>query len=570
MSRAASASSSAAWSSLPALRLKGIYLALVTLGLAVLFPTLIEWHKLEWLTAGRPRHRQRRLQGHPELAAPRRAAQGRRRPGGVHVLAGRASPLVLSYLVCRGIVKSRVGRSLVAIRDNETAAAVMGVNLAAHEDARVRHLGGDVRPRRLAVRHRRQPGEPGPAQLHPHRQHHVRAVMVLGGAATLWGPIVGALVYVYLETTTREAGRRRCRQGHVGERHRLAVQLADRLAGLADPRHRAAGHDVRRPVRHRRAAAAAWPPTWCTSCRRPPGGASSVQPAGRPSPTSSSSQPIRSIQVRPTRARQSQGEIHDAVAPLASPHSSACAPSPARPSPPAPPTPPTAEPVGRLDGRHRATAPTPTAPTRRSRARSASARRCRCPAAPRPRRSPRSPRASRPTSTTPTRTSCCPATTIELDDRRRPVRPGAHAGRGQRAHRRRRRPVLRRSSAPPRTSPCATRSTRSASRSSTLLTGDPAWGDEAEDYPWTTGLLIAVRHRVAGLRRASIAGQLPRRQRSDCSTSTTSSATCTMDAFQDAADDAGLEIVDEQTIERRRRGAAAGAGRPPSPSRART
>ena len=23
-----------------------------------------------------------------------------------------------------------------------------------------------------------------------------------------------------------------------------------------------------------------------------------------------------------------------------------------------------------------------------------------------------------------------------------------------------------------------------------LLTGDPAWGDEAEDYPWTTGLLM--------------------------------------------------------------------------------
>ena len=33
------------------------------------------------------------------------------------------------------------------------------------------------------------------------------------------------------------------------------------------------------------------------------------------------------------------------------------------------------------------------------------------------------------------------------------------------------------------------------------------------------------------------------------------------DAFQEAADAAGLEIVEEQTIERRRRGAAAGPGR---------
>ena len=38
--------------------------------------------------------------------------------------------VVLSYLVCRGVVKSRVGRSLIAIRDNETAAAVMGVDRA--------------------------------------------------------------------------------------------------------------------------------------------------------------------------------------------------------------------------------------------------------------------------------------------------------------------------------------------------------------------------------------------------------------------------------------------------------
>jgi branched-chain amino acid transport system permease protein len=30
-------------------------------------------------------------------------------------------------------------------------------------------------------------------------------VMVLGGAATLWGPIVGAIVYVFIETRTREA-----------------------------------------------------------------------------------------------------------------------------------------------------------------------------------------------------------------------------------------------------------------------------------------------------------------------------------------------------------------------------
>jgi branched-chain amino acid transport system permease protein len=37
---------------LPVLRIRGAYLALVTLAVAVLFPTLLRWRKLEWLTSG--------------------------------------------------------------------------------------------------------------------------------------------------------------------------------------------------------------------------------------------------------------------------------------------------------------------------------------------------------------------------------------------------------------------------------------------------------------------------------------------------------------------------------------
>ena len=47
--------------SLPALRLKGVYLALVTLALAVLFPTLVRWGKLAWLTNGAAGHQRDRL-----------------------------------------------------------------------------------------------------------------------------------------------------------------------------------------------------------------------------------------------------------------------------------------------------------------------------------------------------------------------------------------------------------------------------------------------------------------------------------------------------------------------------
>ena len=106
-----------------------MYLALITLGLAVLFPQLVKWQKLEWLTDG--------ARGIDDLQLRRRSRRGRSSASST-AGDGRAVfmywlaviVMVLSYLVCRGIVKSRVGRSLIAIRDNDTAAAVMGVDLA--------------------------------------------------------------------------------------------------------------------------------------------------------------------------------------------------------------------------------------------------------------------------------------------------------------------------------------------------------------------------------------------------------------------------------------------------------
>ena len=137
--------------SLPALRLHGVYLALVTLGVAVLFPTLVRWKKLEWLTQVRAASTASPTTTIPQLPFVRRRLAAREaRAVFMYWLAVLA--LVVSYLVCRGLVKSRVGRSLVAIRDNETAAAVMGVNRRPHQDAGVRRVGLDVRRRRLDVR----------------------------------------------------------------------------------------------------------------------------------------------------------------------------------------------------------------------------------------------------------------------------------------------------------------------------------------------------------------------------------------------------------------------------------
>ena len=191
---------------LPALRLKGIYLALVTLSLAVLFPQLAKWPKLEWLTngaAGIDSVRYDKIPTWPIIGE----LKGREGRAEFNYWLGFVT-LVVVYLICRGIVKSRVGRSLVAIRDNETAAAVMGVNLAVTKalvfgvSAALCSLGGSLATLRT--------GSIVPDESSPYvtllGSIIFVLVMVIGGAGSLWGPIVGGVLFVWLSDVTRSAG----------------------------------------------------------------------------------------------------------------------------------------------------------------------------------------------------------------------------------------------------------------------------------------------------------------------------------------------------------------------------
>ena len=74
--------------SLPALRLKGVYLALTSIGLAVLFPQLVKWQKLEWLTDGARGIDDLQYDEIPEWPI-LGELDGRRRAGRVDVLARR-------------------------------------------------------------------------------------------------------------------------------------------------------------------------------------------------------------------------------------------------------------------------------------------------------------------------------------------------------------------------------------------------------------------------------------------------------------------------------------------------
>lgn len=103
---------------IPALRLTGVYLALVTIALAVITPPVIT--RFEGLTGG--------SQGIniDKPSAP--AWTGLADDQWLYYLCLVVTTLV--FLLARNLVRGRVGRSMTAVRDNELAARTMGVNPA--------------------------------------------------------------------------------------------------------------------------------------------------------------------------------------------------------------------------------------------------------------------------------------------------------------------------------------------------------------------------------------------------------------------------------------------------------
>jgi branched-chain amino acid transport system permease protein len=108
---------------LPALRLEGLYLALATFALGVSLPQLLKYNHLEEWTGG--------VQGiviiKPEA------------PFGLPVNADQwlyfftLAVTIVMFVVGRNLLHGRIGRAMVAIRDNPVAAQAMGVNTALYK-----------------------------------------------------------------------------------------------------------------------------------------------------------------------------------------------------------------------------------------------------------------------------------------------------------------------------------------------------------------------------------------------------------------------------------------------------
>ena len=108
---------------LPALRLEGLYLALATFALAVVTPQILKYKGIEDWTGG--------VQGivivKPDapFGLPLSAEQWL-------YLFTLAVTIVMFVAAC-GILRGRIGRALIAIRDHPTAAAAMGVNTSLYK-----------------------------------------------------------------------------------------------------------------------------------------------------------------------------------------------------------------------------------------------------------------------------------------------------------------------------------------------------------------------------------------------------------------------------------------------------
>lgn len=169
---------------LPALRIKGLYLALVTLALATLFPEFVK--RFDELTGGTQGLRV------PRVNAPEWTGLENDQWQYYVIL----TLLVIAFVLVRNLVRSRVGRALIASRDNETAAETMGVHLALYRvvtfgiSAMLAGIGGAL----LVWRD----NFVDPGQYGIDLSITILVAVVVGGAATLLGPPIGAFFVTFL------------------------------------------------------------------------------------------------------------------------------------------------------------------------------------------------------------------------------------------------------------------------------------------------------------------------------------------------------------------------------------
>lgn len=174
----------------PALRLRGLYLALVTLSLAVFLPPLLK--RYESVTGG--------SMGLTVDKPQPPAWTGLAEDQWLYFLA--LAVAVVALLVARNLLRSRVGRALLAVRENEAAAEVLGVRLSFHKtlafawSAMFAGVAGCVYTWVI--------GFVSPDSFTFILSITLLAGLVVGGLGSLYGPLLGAAFVMYVPSIAQD------------------------------------------------------------------------------------------------------------------------------------------------------------------------------------------------------------------------------------------------------------------------------------------------------------------------------------------------------------------------------
>jgi len=180
----------------PCLRLRSHFFIIVTLAVGLMLYLL--FNNLDWLTGG--------AAGLPGVPRPGPINLGiavvdPRRPLGFYLLA--VTVFVLVFAIQYAVVHSDFGRSLAAIRQDETLAASRGVDVFAHKlavfalSAAIAGLGGGMQVMFLRAA--------APQSFGFLEDVNLVLIVIVGGAGSLFGPTLGALLFIALPEVLRIA-----------------------------------------------------------------------------------------------------------------------------------------------------------------------------------------------------------------------------------------------------------------------------------------------------------------------------------------------------------------------------
>ena len=176
----------------PALRLEGHYLALATFALAVATPQLLRHRQLQPFTGG---------VGGLMFDKPD-APFGWPMAQDTWLYCFTLAVTVVLFVLAHNLLKGRIGRALLAIRDHPTAAVAMGIDTARYKSlafavsALYAGIAGSLSA--VAVQF------VAPDSFHPLLSIIFLVGAVIGGMASLWGPLFGAVFIQYVPNLADE------------------------------------------------------------------------------------------------------------------------------------------------------------------------------------------------------------------------------------------------------------------------------------------------------------------------------------------------------------------------------